>query len=73
MSLRTARTLTGMYFVGALISMTWPGLIPFARIEPLVIGLPLSMAWIGAWTAGSTIVLYLLDRVEKRHRRGGSI
>jgi len=70
MSLKTARTLTGLYFALALISVTWPGLVPFARIEPLVLGLPLSMAWIAFWIAGSVVVLYLLDRVESRHHGG---
>ncbi|MDA0328333.1 MAG: DUF3311 domain-containing protein [Gemmatimonadetes bacterium] len=72
MRLKTARTLTGLYFTAALISVTWPGLVPFARIEPLVLGLPLSMAWIAAWIAGSVVVLFLLDRVEKRYRDGGT-
>lgn len=67
-SLRTARTLTGTYFVLMLVFVTWPGLVPFARVHPLILGLPFSMAWIGAWIAGSVIVLYLLDGVEKRHR-----
>ncbi|HIA73480.1 MAG TPA: DUF3311 domain-containing protein [Gemmatimonadetes bacterium] len=53
-----------MFFV------TWPGLVPFARIEPLVLGLPFSMAWIAGWIAGSVFVLYGLDRVERRHRDG---
>lgn len=71
MSLRLARTLTGVYFGLMLVSVTWPGLVPFARVEPLVLGLPFSMAWIAAWIAGSVVVLYLLDRVEKRYRDAG--
>lgn len=68
MSLRTARALTGTYFVLMLVFVTWPGLVPFSRVEPLVLGLPFSMAWIAAWIAGSVVVLALLDRVEKRSR-----
>ena len=71
MSLRTARALTATYLVLALISVTWPGLVPFARIEPLVFGLPFSMAWIAGWVAGCVVVLFLLDRVERRYRDGG--
>lgn len=70
MSLKTARTLTGLYFILATLSMTWPGILPFARIEPLVLGLPFSLAWIAAWISGSIVVLFLLDRVEKRYRDG---
>ena len=72
MTLRTARRLTGAYLVIALIAVTWPGMTPFARIEPLVLGLPFSMAWIAGWIAGVVVVLALLDRVEKRHRDGGT-
>ena len=68
MSLRTARTLTAVYFTAALIAVTWPGLVPFARIRPFVLGLPFSMAWIAAWIAGSVVVLFLLDRVERQYR-----
>lgn len=71
MSLRTARLLTGAYLIAALFFVTWPGLLPFARIEPFIFGLPFSMAWIAGWIAGVVIVLTLLDRVERRHRDGG--
>jgi hypothetical protein len=71
MSLKTARVLTGAYLLLALFFVTWPGLVPFARIEPLVLGLPFSMAWIAGWVAGVVVVLTLLDRVEKRYRDGG--
>ncbi len=68
MSLGTARTLTGAYFVLMLFFVTWPGFVPFARAEPFVFGLPFALAWIAGWIAGSVVVLALLDRVEKRHR-----
>lgn len=68
MSLRTARALAGTYFVLMLLAVTWPGLVPFSRVEPLVFGLPFAMAWMAAWIAGSVVVLFLVDRVEKRYR-----
>ncbi|MDX1647046.1 MAG: DUF3311 domain-containing protein [Longimicrobiales bacterium] len=68
MALRTARVLAGAYFVLMLVFVTWPGLVPFARVHPLILGLPFSMAWIAGWIAGSVLVLYGLDRVEARHR-----
>jgi len=68
MSLKTARALTGVYFVLMAFAVTWPGFVPFARVEPFVLGLPFAMAFIAAWISGSVIVLVLLDRVEKRHR-----
>ena len=71
MSLKTARAMTAVYLALMTISVTWPGLLPFARIEPLILGLPFSMAWIACWVAGSVVALYLLDRVEQRHRSQG--
>ena len=71
MSLKTARALTVAYLVLAMIFVTWPGFLPFARIEPFILGLPFSMAWIAGWVAGVVVVLYLLDRVERRHRPQG--
>ena len=71
MSLKTARVLTTIYFIPMALAVTWPGLVLFARIEPFILGLPFSLAWISAWIAGSVVVLYLLDRVEKRYRDGG--
>lgn len=68
MSLRTARALTGGYLVLALVFVTWPGLVPFARIRPFVLGMPFAMVWIAGWVAGCAVVFYLLDRVERRHR-----
>jgi len=69
MSLGTARFLAGAYFVLMLVLLTWPGMLPFARIRPFVLGLPFSFAWVAAWILGSVFVLWALDRVEKRHRR----
>jgi hypothetical protein len=68
MNLTTARGLTVGYLVLATIFVTWPGIVPFARIEPLILGLPFSMAWIAGWIAGVVPVLFLLDRVERRYR-----
>lgn len=70
MSLKAARALTSAYLVGALVAVTWPGALPAARIWPLVFGLPFGLFWAAAWIAGALVVLYLLDRVEARHRPG---
>jgi hypothetical protein len=65
------RALAGVYFVLMLVFVTWPGLVPFARVEPLILGLPFSMAWMAAWIAGSVLVLTVVDRVERRYREVG--
>ena len=71
MSLKTARALTVAYLLLAMFFVTWPGFLPFARIEPLILGLPFSMAWIAGWVAGVFLALFLLDRVERRHQTEG--
>ena len=70
MSLRTARALTVLYFLAMAVFVTWPGLVPFGGPFPLVLGMPLSMTWIAGWVGFSAVVLFLLDRVEARHRDG---
>lgn len=71
MSRRSARGLAGAYFVLMLLAVIWPGAVPAARVEPMVLGLPFSFFWPALWVAGSVPVLWALDRVEGRHREGG--
>ena len=71
MTLRTARLITGAYLILMALAVTWPGMVPFARIRPMVFGLPFSFFWPAAWIAVAVPVLYALDRVERRHRDGG--
>jgi hypothetical protein len=72
MSLGSARLLAAVYFTLMAVAVTWPGMLPAARIRPMVLGLPFAFFWGAAWIAMSVVVLWLLDRVERRHRRGGS-
>lgn len=69
MSARTAQAVAIAYFVLFAIAVTWPGMVPFNRIRPLVLGLPFSMVWIAAWIVGGALVLWWLDRVIERERR----
>jgi hypothetical protein len=66
MTVRTARRLVfvtlGLYAV----LLTWPGLVPFNRIEPLVLGLPFVLFWIALWVLLVGVSLALLDRAETR-------
>ncbi len=71
MSLRGARILTAVYLVLMTLSVVWPGAALASRIQPFVLGLPFSFFWPAAWVALGAPVLYLLDRVERRHRGGG--
>lgn len=64
MSTRGIRWAAALFFVLYTLAVTWPGALPANRIRPLVLGLPLSMAWVGGWLALSFVVLLLLDRSE---------
>jgi hypothetical protein len=61
----------GLFFVLFAVAVTWPGMVPFNRVEPLILGLPFSMAWIALWVLLSFFVLLLLDRVESRRSPSG--
>lgn len=66
MSVRAARILTAVYFTLFIVAVTWPGMLPFNRIRPLVLGLPFSLAWIVLWVVGGVFVLWTLHSVEGR-------
>jgi hypothetical protein len=68
-SVRSVRVFATIFFILFVLAVTWPGMIPFNRIEPLVFGLPFSMFWPACWVFGSFLVLVLVDRVEDRARR----
>jgi len=72
MRLRTARLLTAAYFTSMAIAVTWLGMHVASRIRPLVLGLPFAFFWDAAWIAVAVLVLWLLDRVERRYREGGT-
>jgi hypothetical protein len=65
---RWVRGAAAAFFLLFLLAVTWPGMLPFNRIEPLVLGLPFSMVWIALWVLASFFVLVLVDRIESRGR-----
>lgn len=68
MSVRYARTLAFVFLAAYAVAVTWPGMVPFNRIRPLILGLPFSMVWIALWIVAGCLVLWMLDRVEAAHR-----
>ncbi len=61
------RRLAIAVFLLNLLAVTWPVLSLFRSADPLVFGLPLSMAWPIAWIVIGLITLLVLDYSEKRH------
>lgn len=55
------------WFLLATAAMLWPLYVPFARVRPLVLGLPLSLAWLlGILLASFCVGLGLLLWEERR-------
>ncbi len=70
MNVRWVRRGAALFFLLFILAVTWPGMLPFNRIHPMVLGLPLSMFWIAFWVFCSFLVLLLVDWVEGKARKG---
>ncbi len=55
-------------FLLYLLAVTWPVATLFRSPEPLVFGLPMSMAWPVAWILIGLVMLLILDHFEKKDR-----
>ena len=55
-------------FLIYLLAVTWPVATLFRKPEPLLFGLPLSMAWPVAWILIGLITLLVLDHFENKER-----
>lgn len=63
---RQARTGFIVFCILNLIAITYPGITPFNRIRPLVLGLPFVFFWVALWVVLGFIMLLLVDAVESR-------
>ena len=70
MSARAARLLVAAFFAVYTVVLTWPGLLPFNRIRPFVLGLPFAFFWASLWVALGIVVLVILHRAEARDEAG---
>jgi len=66
MTKRQGYAVAGAFFVLYLVAISWPGIQPFNRIRPFVLGLPFSMAWVTGWVIAGGLVLWWLERREDR-------
>jgi hypothetical protein len=69
LKIRVVRGCVVAFFILFALFVTWPGMLPFNRIRPSILGLPLSMAWIAGWVILSFVALVVLDRAEANERR----
>lgn len=64
-----AHRLAIAFFIVHTVAVIYPGLVPFSRIEPRVLGLPFSMVWLTSWIVASALVLWGVSVAEARSRR----
>jgi len=70
MNVSAARRLFIAFFIAYAIVLTFPGVLPFNRIRPLVFGLPFSFAWVVLWVVLSFGVFLIVDRAESADGEG---
>ncbi len=58
------RRLTVLLFILYLFAVIWPGATLFSAAEPMILGLPLSLAWPVGWILLGWIALLVLDTFE---------
>jgi hypothetical protein len=61
-----------LFYLAMTFFVTYPGYVPFNRIEPFVLGLPFSLFWQVLWIVGSGFVLAGVFVWEKQRRAGDS-
>ena len=61
------RLAIGVFLIYLLV-VTWPVATLFRSAEPLVFGLPLSMAWPVAWILIGLVMLLVLDHFENKDK-----
>lgn len=64
--MRAADVAFGLYALICLGALTWPGYAWLGnRIEPSVLGLPLSLAWNVGWVLATFVVLAVYHRLRR--------
>jgi hypothetical protein len=70
--LRRARIAFALFAAVAGAALVWPLYPLFGGIRPMILGLPLSLAWVVLWLALVFVALLVLYRVEHGGGDGGS-
>lgn len=66
MSRRAARALFWGWVIAAVVFLCFPGIVPFNRARPFVLGLPFVLVWVALWVVLALIVFTLVDRTLGR-------
>jgi hypothetical protein len=62
----SVRRFSILFFLAYTVVLTWPGLVPFNRVRPLVFGLPFNFFWVALWVVLGLFVFVMLEWVEVR-------
>jgi hypothetical protein len=68
MSRRGAIALFWAYVICAVVFLTFPGVLPFNRVLPLVLGMPFVLGWVALWVALAFFIFSAVDRALERLR-----
>lgn len=60
-SLRALKRLFVIFFLAYAFFVMYPGVLPFSRARPFVLGLPFPLVWVTLWIIGGFVMLLLLD------------
>jgi len=66
---RLVPTLAVCFYLAMVFFVTYPGYVPFNRIQPFVFGLPFSLFWQVLWITSSIFVLAGVFFWEQRRAR----
>jgi hypothetical protein len=44
------------------VMLTWPGVVPFNRAQPFILGIPFALAWVTLWVVLGGLLLLWIDR-----------
>ncbi len=66
MTTRAARWLVFAYLAAYTIFLVYPGILPFNRSHPLVLGMPFVMVWVSSWVLLGVLVSWVLERATTR-------
>ena len=64
MNVRSARRLVVCYLVAYTILLTFPGVVPFNAIQPMVLGMPFNFFWLLLWIVLTPLCMWAAYRVE---------
>lgn len=71
MSRRAAVALFWGSVIAATVFLTFPGIVPFNRARPFVLGLPFVLVWVALWVVVALIAFSLADRTLGKRPEGG--